>query len=410
MYRFFLVPILIVLPMFACGSSSPGTDAEASQGPVAGQLRVAIGTGAPWPRLRQSAQRFEYVVLHAWQEGRLRALKAANPEVKVLVYKNLTASQTSSSRGRWATGVSFQEADREHPEWFLLNTLGQRFTFRQYSYLWAMDVGNPDYQRRWFENVRRELKEGGWDGVLVDDTNPTMKYHYAPTSILRYPTDQAWQYATEAALAYIGPRLRAEGRLVVPNFGSWSEKGYTEVVDSWLQYVSGGMEEHFLKWSSTGRGYADPERWRRALGSLQQAQAAGKIFFGLTTSGNKDARAARYGWATMLLVANGKAAYAMQRDRGSEVWFPEYGYDLGKPTESVTALPSGVYRRRFSRGIVLVNPTYARASVTLDRVYSGSGQRAVHRVRLRPQHGVVLRSAKERGASRAPSREAKGTI
>jgi hypothetical protein len=320
----------------------------------------------------------------------MRALKARNPRIKVLVYKNLSASQKSSSRGRWATGVSFQEADSEHPEWFLLNSSGERFTFRRYPYLWAMDVGDTAYQERWVANVRRELRTEDWDGVFIDDVNPTMKYHYEPSEIARYPSDEAWQDATESALSYIGPRLRRRGKLVVPNFGSWSEQGYTDLVDGWMKYVNGGAHEHFLKWGRKGTGYADPERWRRALSSLEKTQAAGKLFLGLTTSGNRDVRAARYGWATMLLGANGDAAFAMQRDTEAEPWFPEYRYKLGRPLERVEEVGDGAFRRRFKHGIAVVNPTYERVAVPLGATYSGSGRKRVRSVELRPESAAIL--------------------
>ena len=74
--------------------------------------------------------------------------------------------------GHASTGVATQDA-AAHPEWFLLNTSGQRFTFGDYNWLWAADVGNAGYQQRGPTTCSRPLG-GGWDGVFMDDTNPTM--------------------------------------------------------------------------------------------------------------------------------------------------------------------------------------------------------------------------------------------
>ena len=120
---------------------------------VAGHLDVSIASNAQFTDYTSSGQRLQYVVLQDWQANRMRELKAANPNLKVLVYKNLLASQTLAPNGFSATGVSYEEADSAHPDWFLQNTDGQRFTLRDYAYQWAMDVGSPGYQQRWAENV-----------------------------------------------------------------------------------------------------------------------------------------------------------------------------------------------------------------------------------------------------------------
>ena len=196
------------------------------------------------PISRARRPRADVVVLHEWEKERLRALKAANPRITVLMIKNLS-SITAAEYGNAGTGISTQQA-ADHPEWYLLNTSGKRFTFNDYGYLWAADIGNRDYQVRWAANVAAKLKADPWDGVLVDDANPTMEYHYPVGAVAKYPTDAAYQQATGSALALIGPRLRAQGKLVVANFGSW--RVYRSAVTPWLKYVYGGMEEHFTKY------------------------------------------------------------------------------------------------------------------------------------------------------------------
>jgi len=36
--------------------------------------------------------------------------------------------------------------------------------------------------------VVSEVVRNGWDGVLLDDVNPTMKYHYNATSVAKWRT------------------------------------------------------------------------------------------------------------------------------------------------------------------------------------------------------------------------------
>jgi Hypothetical glycosyl hydrolase family 15 len=369
--------LLAVLPGAALGADS-----------AAGNLRVAYDSRPDFSNLARTSERHDYVILQPWETDELRQIKAADPSTKVICHKNLSGSKASSNNGHWTTGVSVQEAEAEHPEWFLKDASGERITFMGYPDLHAMDIGNPAYQRRWADNVVRELVADGWDGVLMDNTDTTMRHDFAsyPT---KYPSDAEWRAATESALAHIGPRIEAAGKLAIPNFGGWG--GNPEVGRDWLRYVSGAMDEMFLKWGNTaGEGYADEGRWSDQLASLRYAQSRGKDFLAVTHSTATDAEAARYGYATMLLGGEGSATFMLASDYTRETWFPEYDYDLGAPLGPESTDPNGVHRRVFANGIVVVNPTDEELSANLNGAYSGSGFKNVSSTDLGPRSGYVL--------------------
>ena len=81
---------------------------------------------------------------------------------------------------------------------------------------------------------------------------------WAEAQIAKYPTDATYSAAVTSALANIGPKIKAAGKLVIPNFGSWGS--YRDTVDPWLKYVSGGMEEQFVTWggATAGSGSCGP--------------------------------------------------------------------------------------------------------------------------------------------------------
>ena len=188
------------------------------------------------------------LVLQSYQVPLMQRLKAANPSLKILIYKDLSGMVERDQWGGVSTGVATQDA-AAHPEWFLQNTSGQRFTFRYYNWIWAADVGNAGYQQKWADNVLAEMGSKGWDGVFIDDTNPSMEYHYDVAKVAKYPTDAAYQAATGSALPAIGARFRSAGKLAIPNFGFW--KDYPAVINDWLKYVDGGMNENFVKVGDT---------------------------------------------------------------------------------------------------------------------------------------------------------------
>jgi hypothetical protein len=357
--------------------------------PSAGHVRVAIENAVTTADFSQTAARSNVVVLQEWEKAKLHSLKAANPAMKVLMYKNLSSMLAASPNGNAGTGVTTQEA-ASHPEWYLTSTsTGTKFNFWGYDYLWAADIGDRSYQDQWLANVKAKLKADSWDGVFVDDTNPTMRYHYDPEQVAEYPTDAAYAAATGRALSVIGPALKAQGKLVIPNFGAWRD--YRTAVSSWLPYVSGGMEEQFTKWGNDpATGYLTGADWDRQLALLKETQAAGKYALVVSHSTSKDANAARYGWATTLLAGTGKAFFSLAENYAGESWFPEYDYDLGKAVGVEQKFSNGVHKRVFEHGIVLVNPTTGSAPVSFGSRYRGSGISLSSSTTMAPHTGLIL--------------------
>lgn len=357
--------------------------------PSAGHLRVAIDNAVTTADFSQTAARSSVVILQEWEKAKLHSLKAANPAIKVLMYKNLSAMLAASPNGNAGTGVTTQEA-ATHPEWYLTSTTtGAKFNFWGYDYLWAADIGDRSYQDRWAANVLAKLKADIWDGVFVDDTNPTIRYHYNPEQVAEYPSDSAYSAATGSALAVIGPQLTGQGKLVIPNFGDW--RNYRTTVSSWLPSVSGGMEEQFTKWGNDpSTGYFTGTDWDRQLAVLKETQAAGKLSLIVTHSTSTDANAARYGWATTLLAGTGKASFSLAENYSGQSWFPEYDYNLGKAVGVETRLSSGVHKRVFERGIVLVNPTLGSVPVSFGARYRGSGLSLSSSTTMAPHTGLIL--------------------
>ena len=50
------------------------------------------------------------------------------------------------------------------------------------------------------DNVGQARREEGWDGVFVDDTNPTIRWHYTSEQVAKYPSDATYAAATGKAL------------------------------------------------------------------------------------------------------------------------------------------------------------------------------------------------------------------
>jgi hypothetical protein len=359
---------------------------------AAGHVRYAIHPEGAWPDPSLTAARSRVVVLLPWQQALMHRLKAANPGLVVLEYKDLgNSSSYEPVDGVSTDGVTYAQAAAEHPQWLLRDRAGQPIRCDGYSYLWAMDVGNAGFERAWADEVVAELRREGWDGVFIDNVNPTIRYYHNPADVAKYPTDASYTAAMTSALRYIAPRIHAAGKLAMANIGSWPN--YRATGMRWLALLDGAMDERFTKFTpAAGAGYRSAGEWRTELSILQASQRAGKWFMGIAQSSDGDVRAERFGWATMLLGSGGRATFALQNDGeyGIETWFSDYEAPIGHALGQAWAEPSGVYGRRFSRGLVLVNPTAGRRRVKLGGRYAGDGLRAARAVTMAPHTGLVL--------------------
>lgn len=359
---------------------------------AAGHVRYAIRPEGAWPDPSLTAQRSRVVILLPWQQALMHKLKASNPHLIVLEYKDLgNSSSYAPVDGFSADGVSYAQALAHHPAWLLRDRAGQPIRCTGFPYLWAMDIGNRSFQRAWANEVVSELENQGWDGVFMDNVDPTIRYYHDPADVARYRSDAAYSAAVTSALAYITPRIHAAGKLAMANIGSWPN--YRATATRWLHYLDGAMDERFTKFTpARGQGYRSPSEWRTELSILQQTQRQGKWFMGITQSSDGDTQAERFGWATMLLGSAGHATFALQNDAnyGIENWFSDYEAPIGHPLGPAVRQPSGVYRRSFSRGLVLVNPTTARLTVKLGGRYSGDGLRSVSSAAMAPHTGLLL--------------------
>ena len=92
----------------------------------------------------------------------------------------------------------------------------------------------------------------------------------------------------------------------------------------------------------------------------------------------------------MLLAGQGRVQFALHTDYTNEHWFEEYDYAIGSPAAAETRDASGVHRRKFTNGLVLVNPTASAVQVDFGGRYTGSG--------LTNATGTTLQATQRRGA------------
>ena len=378
------------------GDASGGAPASSAAprataaGPVAHPF-FRVVHGFPGGRLSTAggAGRYRVMILNQADASMIPNLRAANPGLRVLMYVDMMSSDPRDPTGEsdWA---GFTDATANHPDWFLRGKDGTPLIFKDYPTSRVMDVGNTAYQDDGAARVSSAAIADGFDGVFLDDANASLRWVISggEAACVMYPTTASWQAAVESFLTNVAPQLHQAGLLVVANIGgSTLTRGLWK---AWNGPIDGAMEESFTN-GGAGRDSLANGQWPAKLGHSLWSEGNGKI--ALDHAVTKTRGGARYGLATMLLVAGGENLYSASTGYVHEVRWPEYTTTnaLGRPLGRYRVLRNGVYRRDFTHGVVLVNPHAKGARVVrLGATYRGSGLGSTRVVTLKPTTGVVL--------------------
>jgi hypothetical protein len=305
---------------------------------------------------------------------------------------------------RWNLGVPYAQAKQNG--WLLTDSAGHPLVSRSNPSNTVVDVGSAAYQGAWLRGVTQFLKEHHDDGVMIDNVLADIE-PLAGTESAAYPTQRAWAAAQLSFIRAVGPPLRARGYYVLVNASGYvrgnpaSDTG--EATASWWRrlapYVRGMMNERYQETPtgsnelrSTGTSWTQNwAGWQRLVGV---AQSAGRDFVGLTYGAPGDTRTMTYGKASFLLDWNGGGgAFVYEPTSDTNPWNGAWTLNVGHPVGKKRPVGTG-WLRRYSRGVVLVNPSPSTDQrFLLPGRYTVPGGRNVRAVTLSPTTGLILRTA-----------------
>ncbi|MEV6640572.1 putative glycoside hydrolase family 15 protein [Amycolatopsis sp. NPDC051371] len=331
------------------------------------------GIGQP-PTSREielAAKRYQVVVLNADQSAAMRHLRELNPQVKVLVYKDLSSTRNypgAVDGGRDAaflpSGIGYVAAQQNHPDWFATDQNGRRIEWQGYPKHWQMAVWNADYQQAWTDAVVAETTREGWDGILADNDFNSLS-HYSPATLAGTAnvaeTDRKLRDGLDAFLSRVGDAFVKAGKLLVPNVSE------THLVPGrWTAHsrFGGAMEENFGFREDGGTGGLLTFRGNE-FQELRAQAALGESMLLLVTR-TRNAREERAGYASAALLAGPRTCWtpATTDDYRDPEWSDLQESGLGEAVDAAGRLPNGVWTRTFSHGWVAVNTTAATQTVT----------------------------------------------
>jgi hypothetical protein len=389
-------------PKSAGGRSATGTTGTPTQGFL--NTPTTAPSGAPVAlfnretfayssslSISQEANRYQVLVLQDTNRSLVPALRAANPNLKILLYQDLELGRPSDAGGLTVCS-NWGEVTANHPDWLVRDQNGQPVEDRGYPGNYLMDVGNAAYEQSCAAHAVALARQGGFDGVYFDDVGASISWvPRAGVQTPAYPTAQSWQTAMTSMLQAVVPQVHSQGLLAFGNIGAAA--AFPGVWSNWSSILDGSEEQSWNDW----RDLTQAELLRAWPALLQEAawsEAHGK--YAILQSYDSGASQNQFGLASMLLVAGGKTSYATSTTNltSAEDWYPAYSaaIELGAPAGAYQLLSNGVYERVFAHGVVLVNPTSATArSISFGRLYyTGSSNTPVTGMTMSPASATIL--------------------
>lgn len=348
------------------------------------------------------AKRRSFVVLNAWEGDLARKLKAANPKLQTFVYKDLTSTRSYACRNgvddaQLPTGIGYCDADRNHPDWFLLSPNGQRFEYSGYAGHWQMDVGNTAYQNAWADNVVASSK-GVFDGIFMDNALFPCDAYHSGVCPAKYPTNASIQDAYKSMLANTRAKFTAAGLKTVANLSN--ARLHAGAWDAYTEHLDGGFDEWWLTFSDSDLLSEYPEGWSRQVAEIASNEARGKITWVQPHFSEGADQPFRYALASYLMASGSLSAISeiSQTDGYNDAspWHPEYDWDLGAPSGPYKSLGGNVFRRDFACGVVIVNASRTGSpavGVDLGGSYTNAKSSSVSSVALPGTTGEILRKS-----------------
>jgi hypothetical protein len=310
-----------------------------------------------------------------------QALRALNANFLVLHYhlamwQSAPAVDFIVDGGAWGNDYPYVTMNES---WFWHNDAGERVTSSADGKL-LMNVTVPGFQQYWASSLESQVMDGEYDAVFFDSASPALlQGECGGTGTGQDPrlattaardTDfselgnTTWIDAWQTWMSALNGTLAAQGIPLVPNTSafttSWDNTNY-------------GLTAGIFAEGFAGTTFAESD-WMASTNELLALSNAGKIMILQNYLSTPADVATRLYYLGNYLLVKGHFTYLDYFASGPLEWYPEWTVDLGTPvgplaTDVSMMASSGVYRRDFANGSVLVNPSSSPVAVSLGSTY-----------------------------------------
>jgi hypothetical protein len=310
----------------------------------------------------------------------LQAIKTANPNMKIIGYKNLIGEYPSSDD--WAV-VNGNE------NWFVHDANGHRIMETIFGW-YLMDISSSGWQQHCVSYVNNRINNAIYDGVFGDDIWNTIASWEPFSSTVPASVVSAFHQNMISYLRYIKANL-IPGKILIVDTDNWNNLDYINIIDG----INIEGYEH-CAWDSISTRNNRP-----TIDSLALQSATGKIVWvdsGTDPTGATQSQITtmiNYCFASFLIGMSGSQAYwgwnigvGYSRDLASS-YQTIMDTNIGQPTDAYYS-SQNVYMRDFTGGLVLFNPSAQSKTISLSQTYTDLEGNKVTSLVMQPYTGDVL--------------------
>lgn len=310
-----------------------------------------------------------------------RTVKQKNPRIVNLFYRDLQAMHDYYA--------DWKEVAK-HPDWFLKDVSGtSRLVHREWKWR-AMDLSHSGWTDHLISDICRELQAcPAWDGVFVDDVWTAFRDEFVRETDQKAAAPatgcvENFFRHTRIVIARLKQAVGQRAVIVNEDF----------VHGDYLGHCDGALMEIFVHSSLFDTLKVDRWYWKLSLDLLEKSGHRRKLFLANSmikpgASLEETQRVQRFCYATYLLGMHSSSYYSFHSSYDVMPVLEEWSLDLGAPLGKCF-VKDRVYFRKFAKGLVVVNPEQAAASVTLGGSWRAWGKERVTHLDMAPQSGVVL--------------------
>ncbi len=392
-----MVTMLVATSVAFGGVSSPASAVSPAN---SGYLRMAAVTngGGDAEQSYTTAQavalaeRFDLAVGLRWTfDSEIDAMRAANAGFRMFAYMNGAFSKP-------------KDAGAMPDAWFLKDASGAKVTSVKWGNFY-MDPANQGWRDWVAQRCADWTSLSGFDGCMMDDlgsgnlTSGNLSASPIDPRTGELMTSSDWIGYTSELAQYVGDAN--PGILVSANGLNNGPRFFGKGVDSkrLLESVDMAIAEGFLRneYGSIDK-FRNEADWQAEVDMLVEAGVMGKSILLQTkvwssASSSDIEHWRRYSYATLLLGTNGESYLNFSPEGPGKppavhAW---ESIDIGTPTEAYVKR-DGVYQRRYTGGIAMVNPTDSAVWVTLDQAYERLDGSTVTAFSLGANDGEILQT------------------
>jgi hypothetical protein len=300
--------------------------------------------------------------------------------------------------------TNFTDTAKTNPN-FLLFDKDKKIVFSNDTKLPLINIRDTDVRLSLAENAVQSVKSNGYDGILleglgVDLIRTTNTPIFTGTKEF---TEQQRRDAVEGLLRAMRSRL-SDKQMIVSGYAWRDGTSFLTRVDearALADIADGVMMNEFLRVPiSKTTEFRTETNWKRDVDAFASLSQGDRIVLlrtafqniNPTPDENQLRQWMNYTVASYLLGKNGKYTYLwFDVPNRPDLWNDAiFSAPLGLPQEAYMKLSTGIYKRAFSGGVVLVNPTSESKKADLDQEYKSLMGISSKTISMTANTGVVL--------------------